>query len=66
MKLTICELSEFSGRTHKLGLYVWVSGHSFDSITEKSRHLLVLYMIDQFLSVYGFYIRFIYQIQYVH
>ena len=57
----------------KLGLYVWVSGHSFDSIIEKSRHLLVvydhginLYMIDQFLSVYGFYIRFIYQIHYVH
>ena len=63
MKPTICELSEFSGRTHKLGLYVWVSGHSFDSIIEKSRHLLVvydhginLYMIDQFLSVYQVYI----------
>ena len=41
---------------------MWVSGHSFDSIIEKSRHLMVvydhginLYMIDQFLSVYGFY-----------
>ena len=74
MRLTTCELSEFSGRTHKLGLYVWVSGHSFDSITEKSRHLLVLYdhginiyIIDHFLSVCGFFISgFIYQIQYVH
>ena len=63
MKPTICELFEFSGRTHKLGLYVWVSGHSFDSIIEKSRHFLVvydhginLYMIDQFLSVYQVYI----------
>ena len=68
MRLTTCELSEFSGRTHKLGLYVWVSGHSFDSITEKFRHLLVLYdhginiyIIDHFLSVCGF----LYQVLYI-
>ena len=73
MRLTICELSEFSGRTHKLGLYVWVSGHSLTLLQSNPDifcvlydHRINIYMIDQFLSVYGFYIRFIYQIQYVH
>ena len=29
MRPITCELSEFSGRTHKLGLCVWVSGTVF-------------------------------------
>ena len=67
MKLTICELSEFSG------LYVWVSGHSLTLLQSNPDiscvlydHGINIYMIDQFLSVDRFYIRFIYQIQYVH
>ena len=66
MRSTPCELFKFYGRTHKLELCVWVSGHPMTPPMEISRHLLYIYdcnhrinvyMVDRFI-VYVFYIRF--------
>ena len=62
---TIYKLFKFYGRTHKLELYVWVSGHPVTLPIEISRHFLYIYhcnhginvyMVDRFI-VYVFYIR---------
>ena len=42
-KSTVYKLFMFSGRTHKLELYVWVSGHSVTLPIEISRHFLYIY-----------------------
>ena len=56
----------FYGRTHKLELYVWVSGHPVTLPIEISRHFLYIYdcnhginvyMVDRFI-VYVLYVRF--------
>ena len=66
MRSTPYELFKFYGRTHKLELCVWVSGHPMTPPMEISRHLLYIYdcnhginvyMVDRFI-VYVFYIRF--------
>ena len=66
MRSTPNELFKFYGRTHKLELCVWVSGHPMTPPMEISRHLLYIYdcnhginvyMVDRFI-VYVFYIRF--------
>ena len=69
-KSTIYKLFKFYGRTHKLELYVWVSGHPVTLPIEISRHFLYIYdcnhginvyMVDRFI-VYVFYIRFLCQV----
>ena len=60
MRLIICELSEFSGHS------LTILQSDPDIFCVLYDHGINIYMIDQFLSVYGFYIRFIYRIQYVH
>ena len=66
MRSTPYELFKFYGRTHKLELCVWVSGHPMTPPMEISRQLLYIYdcnhginvyMVDRFI-VYVFYIRF--------
>ena len=66
MRSTPYELFKFYGRTHKLELCVWVSGHPMTPPMEISRHLLYIYdcnhginvyMVDRFI-VYVSYIRF--------
>ena len=73
MRSTPYELFKFYGRTHRLELCVWVSGHPMTPPMEISRHLLYIYdcnhginvyMVDQFI-VYVFYIRFLCQVLYV-
>ena len=69
-KSTIYKLFKFYGWTHKLELYVWVSGHPVTLPIEISRHFLYIYdcnhginvyMVDRFI-VYVFYIRFLCQV----
>ena len=57
---------KFYGWTHKLELFVWVSGHPVTLPMEISRHLLYIYdcnhginvyIVDRFI-VYVFFIRF--------
>ena len=43
-KSTIYKLFQFYGRTHKLELYVWVSGHPVTLPIEISRHFLYIYI----------------------
>ena len=64
MRSTPYELFKFYGRTHKLELYVWVSGHPVTPPMEISRHLLYIYMtvttgsMFTWFIVYVSYIRF--------
>ena len=59
MRPTTCELSEFSGRTHKLGLCVCVSGHLLTVLCQKLRHswcFLTTGLIFTVLIIICFYI----------
>ena len=59
MRPTTCELSEFTGRTHKLGLCVCVSGHLLTVLCQKLRHswcFLTTGLIFTVLIIICFYI----------